>query len=111
MKQKVTSGGLSIRSDCHMHTEFSTDSQASVRSMLDAAAERGLDAVCITDHMDLDFPPQEGEVIAPGETPFLFDADAYFRTLDPLKEAYRGRLDVRIGIEIELQPHLGERYM
>lgn len=110
MKQKVTSGGLSIRSDCHMHTEFSTDSQASVRSMLDAAAERGLDAVCITDHMDLDFPPQEGEVIAPGETPFLFDADAYFRTLDPLKEAYRGRLDVRIGIEIGLQPHLGERY-
>lgn len=110
MKQKVTSGGLSIRSDCHMHTEFSTDSQASVRSMLDAAAECGLDAVCITDHMDLDFPPQEGEVIAPGETPFLFDADAYFRTLAPLKEAYGGRLDVRIGIEIGLQPHLGERY-
>ena len=43
MKQKVTSGGGSIRSDCHMHTEFSTDSQASVRSMLDAAAECGLE--------------------------------------------------------------------
>ena len=103
-------GGSGIQSDCHMHTEFSTDSQAPVRSMLDAAAERGLRAVCITDHMDLDFPPQEGEAVTPGETPFWFDADAYFRTLAPVKEAYRGRLDVRIGIEIGLQPHLGGRY-
>ena len=102
--------GSGIQSDCHMHTEFSTDSEASVKSMLDAAAACGLDAVCITDHMDLDFPPQESEVIAPGETPFWFDADAYFRTLAPLREAYRGRLDVRIGMEIGLQPHLGERY-
>ena len=44
--------------DSHMHTEFSTDSEAPVRSMLDAAVERGLGSVCITDHMDLDFPPQ-----------------------------------------------------
>ena len=109
-KMDRDTAGSRIRSDCHMHTVFSTDSQASVRSMLDAAVERGMDAVCITDHMDLDFPPQEGEVIAPGETPFLFDADAYFRTLVPLKEAYGGRLDVRIGIEIGLQPHLGGRY-
>lgn len=50
-----------ILCDSHMHTEFSTDSEAPVRSMLDAAVERGLDSVCITDHMDLDFPPQEGK--------------------------------------------------
>ena len=42
--------------DCHMHTCFSADSEATVTSMLDAAVEKGLEGVCITDHMDLDFP-------------------------------------------------------
>ena len=98
-----------ILCDSHMHTEFSTDSEASVRSMLDAAAERGLESVCITDHMDLDFPPQDGEDFG-GKQPFCFDLDEYFRTLSLIREEYRGRLDVRIGIEIGLQPHLGDRY-
>lgn len=99
-----------ILCDSHMHTEFSTDSDASVRSMLDAAAERGLGSVCITDHMDLDFPPQEGEESFGEEAPFQFDVEKYFKVLGPIKEEYRDRLDVRIGIEIGLQPHLGERY-
>ena len=41
-----------IRCDAHMHTRFSEDSDASVHSMLDAAIERGMEAVCITDHLD-----------------------------------------------------------
>ena len=40
-----------IKSDCHMHTCFSADSEATVTSMLDAAVEKGLEGVCITDHM------------------------------------------------------------
>ena len=99
-----------ILCDSHLHTEFSTDSESPVRSMLDAAVERGLKAVCITDHMDLDFPPQEGMEISDGRPPFFFEMEEYFKTLVPLREEYRERLDVRIGIEIGLQPHLGERY-
>ena len=41
-----------IRSDFHMHTAFSTDSEEAVESMLNRAVERGLYSVCITDHMD-----------------------------------------------------------
>lgn len=99
-----------ILCDSHMHTEFSTDSEAPVRSMLDAAVERGLDSVCITDHMDLDFPPQEGEESFGEEPPFQFDTDKYFKMLIPLREEYRDRLEIRIGIEIGLQPHLGGAY-
>lgn len=99
-----------ILCDSHMHTEFSTDSDAPVRSMLDAAVGQGLKAVCITDHMDLDFPPQEGMEISGENPPFSFDVDEYFKTLAPFRETYRDRLDVRIGIEIGMQPHLGERY-
>ena len=95
-----------IKSDCHMHTCFSADSEATVTSMLDAAVEKGLEGVCITDHMDLDFP----------ETPdfpanaFQFDLDEYFGQLNRLKEQYKGKLDLRIGVEIGLQKHLGEAY-
>lgn len=89
-----------------MHTCFSADSEATVTSMLDAAVEKGLEGVCITDHMDLDFP----------ETPdfpanaFQFDLDEYFGQLNRLKEQYKGKLDLRIGVEIGLQKHLGEAY-
>ena len=96
--------------DAHMHTEFATDSQAPVRSMLDAAIKRGLGGVCVTDHMDLDFPPQDSEESIGEYPPFWFDVEEYFKVLTPIREEYRDRLDVRIGIEIGLQPHLGDRY-
>ncbi len=57
-------------------------------------------------HMDLHFP----------ETPdfpanaFQFDLDEYFGQLNRLKEQYKGKLDLRIGVEIGLQKHLGEAY-
>ncbi|HJA20667.1 MAG TPA: histidinol-phosphatase HisJ family protein [Candidatus Mediterraneibacter ornithocaccae] len=95
-----------IQGDFHMHTEFSTDSDASVRSMLDASVDRGIQTVCITDHLDLDYPPDE-EL---GSEPFRFDLKEYFAVLTQIREEYRGRLDVRIGVELGLQPHLGRTY-
>lgn len=99
-----------ILDDSHMHTAFSTDSSASVRSMLDAAVERGLRTVCITDHMDLDYPVQDEEENGEDSPLFQFDVEEYIRVLSGLREEYRDRLDVRIGIEIGLQPHLAGRY-
>lgn len=107
---QIQTGRQGVLYDAHMHTTFSTDCSASVRDMLDAAVKKGLEAVCITDHMDLDFPPQEGEEYPEDTPPFQFEVEEYFRALAPLKEEYKGRLDVRIGIELGLQPHLGERY-
>nr|WP_294491686.1 histidinol-phosphatase HisJ family protein [uncultured Mediterraneibacter sp.] len=95
-----------IRGDFHMHTEFSTDSEASVRSMLDSAVERGLLTVCVTDHLDKDYPPDE-EL---GPDPFQLELDRYFDMLTGLREEYRGELDIRIGVELGMQPHLGAVY-
>ncbi len=103
-------GQSRILCDAHMHTDFSTDCASPVHSMLDAAVEKGLHAVCITDHMDLDFPPQEREEHPADAQAFQFDVKEYFRVLAPLKEEYRDRLEVRIGIELGLQPHLGAWY-
>lgn len=95
-----------IQSDCHMHTEFSTDSEAPVRTMIEAAIQKGLKEICLTDHYDKDYPAVpdiEG-------TAFVFDPDEYCRTLAELKKEYEGRITVRRGIEIGLQPHLGSFY-
>lgn len=95
-----------ITSDFHMHTAFSTDSDTPARAMVERAIEKGLSVICITDHWDEDYPFCE-EL---GEDAFLFDLDAYFRELHALQEEYAERIDVRIGIELGMQPHLGAAY-
>ena len=95
-----------ITSDFHMHTAFSTDSKATVKSMVDSAIEKGLQAVCITDHYDEDFPFYEEM----GEGAFTFDPENYFRELEALKNEYVGKIDIGIGIETGLQQHLGPFY-
>ncbi|WP_122642591.1 histidinol-phosphatase HisJ family protein [Luxibacter massiliensis] len=92
-----------ITSDFHMHTDFSSDSDASARQMIEAAIQKGLKTVCITDHNDADYPFHEEM----GVSAFAFDLGEYFKVLGQLKEEYRDKIDVRIGIEIGLQPHLG----
>lgn len=86
-----------ITADYHTHTAFSDDSEASPEAMAECAVALGLKTLCITDHMDYLFP----EKYAP-ET-FVFDPDAYFRQLASLREAYRGRLEIRIGVELGLR--------
>ena len=89
-------------SDCHMHTQFSLDSDADPEEMIRSGISKGLDAVCITDHEDKDY-------ISEGNK-WTFDVDEYFTQLTKLREKYRREIDVRIGVEIGLQPHLGEYY-
>jgi len=90
-----------ILADCHMHTNFSTDSQADPEDMIKAAIAKGLKAVCITDHEDKDYPnPEE----------FRIDFPRYVREIGVLKEKYQDKIEVRMGVEIGLQPHLGDYY-
>ena len=76
-----------IRSDFHMHTAFSTDSEEAVESMLNRAVERGLYSVCITDHMDADYPPDDEM----GESAFRLDTENYFPFLLKKKKEQTGK--------------------
>ncbi len=89
-------------SDCHMHTEFSLDSEADPNAMVESAIAKGLHGVCITDHEDKDY-------ISEGKQ-WTFDVERYFTRIGELKEKYQDRISVGIGVEIGLQPHLGEYY-
>ena len=39
--------------DCHMHSFFSSDSEAPTEEMVKRAVELGLPAICLTDHYDI----------------------------------------------------------
>lgn len=89
-------------SDCHMHTAFSPDSEADPELMIKSAVEKGLDVLCFTDHEDKDNMIEGPE--------FVIDTDQYFITMKELQEKYKKQIDIRIGVEIGLLPHLGEFY-
>ena len=87
-----------IQADMHMHTWFSTDSEACPRDMADEAVRKGLKTICFTDHFDKD-DLEWGE-------DGIFDVDAYFVEMQKLQEEYAGKLNIRIGIELGLRTYL-----
>lgn len=85
--------------DCHMHSFFSSDSEAPTEEMVKRAVELGLPAICLTDHYDMDYSTGE----------FQLDTPAYAAKIRELQEKYRDRIDIRFGVELGLQLHLKER--
>ena len=91
-----------IRSDSHVHTSFSTDSDTPMEMMLQAARDKGLHSVCFTDHMDYGYPGQEKEPV------FLFEPADYFLELQRL-QSVSALPDIRFGIELGLRPDITKR--
>ena len=87
--------------DFHTHTSFSSDSEALPESQIEKAIKLGMKKICITDHMDIDFPKKYG-------LPFVFDYDEYYQSIKHLKEIYSGQIDIMTGVELGIQPHLKE---
>jgi len=87
-------------SDYHLHTEFSGDSEAPPEAMVEQAIKLGMKSMCFTDHVDFDIP----------STQFMIDENAYFEKMQALQAQYRDQIDINIGVELGLQPHLAERH-
>ena len=90
-----------MKHDYHIHTHFSGDSKALPENTIKQAIMLGLKSICITEHHDMDFPDEPN--------PFELDADTYLKEYEALKEKYRDLIDIRTGVELGLQPHLGAR--
>lgn len=91
-----------MRADVHMHCNFSNDSETRPEDMIEGAIAKGLSVICFTDHYDKDNLDWGDEAI--------FDVDAYFGEMTELQERYKERIDVRLGVEIGMQPYLAEYY-
>lgn len=70
-----------------------------MESMIEEGIRLGLEAMCFTEHLELDAPQE-------GPESFYLDLDGYERRLHTLRSAYAGRIDVRFGIELGLQEDL-----
>lgn len=87
--------------DYHVHSDFSGDCETNIGKLLDYAILKGLDEIAITDHIDYEYNYKEIN--------FEFDMDAHRNTFKALKEEYAGRIKIKRGIEIGMQPHVLKR--
>ena len=85
--------------DYHLHCTYSLDGRGTPEEMIKGGIDKGLKAMCFTDHIDLDYPYDEIWEI---------DFDSYFKEIRELKEKYRGIINVCIGVEIGMQPQVKE---
>ena len=85
--------------DTHIHSTFSPDSRASIEQYAVAANHKGLAAIAITDHLDIDAPLRECDK----KNLFLFDPIERDKEIDRVKEIYG--TTILKGIEVGLQPH------
>lgn len=92
-----------IIGDCHMHSDFSSDSDAPMESMVKGAVNKGLSYICFTDHMDYDFPKKY-------PLNFEFDPDLHEAEIKRLKEKYRDKIQILYGVEAGMRSYLSERF-
>ncbi|CVI67933.1 Histidinol-phosphatase [Clostridiales bacterium CHKCI001] len=89
-----------IIADYHTHTHFSSDSKTHPEAQIQSAVKKGLSYLCFTDHEDMDY-------CFPDE--FQLDIPAYTSYMENLRNIYEKQIQIGIGIEIGLQPHLSKR--
>lgn len=87
-----------ILSDCHLHTDYSGDSETPMEDMVLGGIAQGLSRICFTDHIDYDYP------LCPDGTIFTFDADKYLAEIAALRDKYKGKIKILRGMELGLQP-------
>lgn len=91
-----------IATDLHIHSCFSSDSTEKPESIIETAIQKGFSHVYFTDHHDIDFPVSKEEP----HMDFQLDFDVYFQKLNQLKDRYKHRIELRIGIEMGLCPEI-----
>lgn len=85
-------------SDFHLHSKFSGDSDAAPEDIINNAIAKGMRHICFTDHLDIDYPEDDCD--------FDLDEDSYWSYLSSLKNKYIDKINILIGMETGLQPHI-----
>ena len=108
-----------IRADLHTHSKYSTDAHSSIEEMAFSAVLKGLDTLCLTEHMDYanNYNHSRGfmeeyKSMPPDffEKAFKCDTPSFQRELFLVREKYKGRLSLLFGMELGLLPELGDHY-
>ena len=84
--------------DYHMHSSFSTDTNVTMAAMIESAIKKGFKQITFTDHIDYEYNSSE--------ISFDFDTDLYKKEILAFQERYKHQIDIQIGLEIGIQPHI-----
>lgn len=93
---------MPILADCHMHSSFSGDSVTPMEELVQRGMQIGLKQMCFTEHLDLDFPVSQKH---PKDT-FTIPMSDYWAEFSHCREKYRGQIELLMGVEMGLQPHV-----
>lgn len=87
-------------SDYHIHSEFSGDSNQNMKEIFDKAISLNLEEVAITDHLEYDIEGMTEK--------WVLNLEKYVKKVLEYKEMYKGKLDIKLGVEVGIQPHTRE---
>ena len=110
-----------MRTDYHVHTEFSDDSNYPMEQVIKDAITKGFDELCFTDHVDYGIKKdwdESGEMIyrkggagEPDQMPVAnVDYPVYYKTFQKMKELYQDKISLKFGLEFGMQAHTVEKY-
>lgn len=86
---------MPILSDFHIHSLFSSDSEAKPETIINTASAKGLSSICFTEHNDYDYPPENGQLL------FNLDFNQYYNYIDTLRNSNASDSTVSIFIGVE----------
>ena len=90
---------MSILTDFHTHSYFSGDCNTPTEDMIQKAISLGMTHLCLTEHLDLDYPSRE-------QLDFNLNIDAYLSKVSMLKEKYQQQIQILWGVELGIQSHI-----
>ena len=93
---------MPVKSDCHLHSSHSGDSNTPMEEMILQGISRGLTTMCFTEHQDINYPDSPD---GPGNI-FLLNTDSYLYELACLKDKYQDKIRLLFGVELGLQPEI-----
>ncbi|MBR6395712.1 MAG: histidinol-phosphatase HisJ family protein [Lachnospiraceae bacterium] len=96
-----------LRSDFHIHTSFSTDSNAPMEDVIKRSIALGLTDIAITDHMDFDFPE---DVAKDAGGNFMFDVKEHHKVFTGLNERFSRDINLYYGIEMGFMDNADDFY-
>ncbi|ULL18574.1 PHP domain-containing protein [Paenibacillus sp. H1-7] len=97
-----------MKIDYHTHHERCGHAKGSLRDMIEAAVALGLDQIGLADHSP--FFHREEDRPVPDMTMAKSEFPRYVAEMARLREEYKGRIDVRLGVESDYIPGWAEAY-
>ena len=71
-----------MKTDYHLHTEFSDDSTYPIEQLVQDAIDMGLEEICITDHVDYGIKYDRDDPDRPEDAVLNVDYPRYFEQLE-----------------------------